>query len=385
MPAVPISSETVKCPWCGSTVIVPESLRPPRPLSFSGSAQNYPKPANPLRALYVILVSFVVVFLVWVFFILSHSNKGLKPTNIASPLNRPARVGPSPTPTATPPGLVTLSFGGSGTGPGLFKDAKGIAVDGQGNLYVSDDTLRIQKFDQTGKFIDLWTISEKGSEKLHHGPEGLLADRAGNVYVIIGGVIVKYKGSDGERLGVAHGTDYIENAAVLADGSLMIVSSKEGDDELVHLAANGKDVKRTHKFVSTVAGKEMEVEALRLAVDGLGNTFALYALGGVNGEHWYDSEDLAVYKFSPSGKYVSKFGSGGSQLGQFKMPVAIAIDNQSRVYVADQFDAIQVFADDGRYLETLKTPHTVDGMAFDAENHLYIVGSDKVSSLYVSQ
>jgi sugar lactone lactonase YvrE len=156
-----------------------------------------------LRALYVILVSLFVVFLVCVFFILSHSNKGVKPTSIASPFNRPARVGPSPspTPTATPLGLVTLSFGGSGTGPGLFKDAKGIAVDGEGNLYVSDDTLRIQKFDQTGKFIDLWTISEKGAEKLHHGPEGLLADRAGNVYVIIGGVIVKYKGSDGERLG----------------------------------------------------------------------------------------------------------------------------------------------------------------------------------------
>jgi sugar lactone lactonase YvrE len=46
---------------------------------------------------------------------------------------------------------------------------------------------------------------------------------------------------------------------------------------------------------------------------------------------------------------------------------------------------IQVFADDGRYLETIRPPHAVDGMAFDAENHLYVVGSNKVSKLQLSK
>ncbi|HEV7857263.1 MAG TPA: NHL repeat-containing protein [Pyrinomonadaceae bacterium] len=383
MPAVPISSETVKCPWCGSTVIVPESLRPRRN-SFSESAPTPPETADPLRTLFIVLGTTIFIVLLALLLPWHPTTKNVRV--VTPPIPGPSRVGPSYTPSPTPTGpIILLTFGESGTGPGLFQDAAEIALDAGGNIYVSDDTLRVQKFDAAGKFVDLWTINEKGAEKLHHGPEGLLADRAGNVYVILGGVVVKYKGENGERLGVAHGTDYIENAAVLADGSLMIVSSKGGDDELVHLGANGKDARRVHKFVSSVQGKEMTVEALRVAVDGLGNTFALYALGAVNGEHWYDSEDLAVFKFTPAGKYVSKFGSEGSAPGQFKMPNAIAIDNQSRVYVSDTFNGIEIFADDGRYLETIKPPHTVEGMAFDAENHLYIVGANKVSKLQLSK
>jgi hypothetical protein len=383
MPAVPISSETVKCPWCGSTVIVPESLRPRRN-SFGESAPTPPKTVDPLRTLFIVLGSAFFIALLAILLAPFKTTKNVRV--VTPPTSSPKRFGPSPTSSPVPAGPYTLlAFGGEGTGPGLFKDAAQIAVDAGGNIYVSDDTLRVQKFDAAGKFVDLWTINEKGAEKLHHGPEGLLADRAGNVYVILGGIIVKYKGEHGERLGVAHGTDYIENAAVLADGSLMIVSSKDGDDELVHLGANGKDVKRVHKFVSSVQGKEMTVEALRVAVDGLGNTFALYALGAVTGEHWYDSEDLAVFKFTPAGKYVSKFGSEGSAPGQFKMPSAIAIDNQSRVYVSDTFNGIEIFADDGRYLETIKPPHMVEAMAFDAENHLFIVGANKVTKLQLSK
>jgi hypothetical protein len=386
MPAVPISSETVKCPWCGSAVIVPESLRPRRN-SFSESAPAPAKSVDPLRTLFIILGSTIVVILVAVlFFPFSRSNKNVRVVQPAPPVNRPARLAPSQTPSPAPSGPITLmTFGGEGTGPGLFKDAQEVAVDAPGNVYVSDDTLRIQKFDANGKFVNLWTISEPGAEKLHEGPRRLMADRAGNVYAVIGGLIVKYNGEDGAVRGVAHGTDYIDDAAVLADGGVMIVSSKGGDDELVHLGPNGRAVKRVHKFVSNVVSKEMDVAALRIAVDGLGNTFALYALGHVYGEHWYDSEDLSVYKYTPDGKYVSKFGSGGNAAGQFKMPVAIAIDNQSRVYVSDQMGDILVFADDGRYLETIKPPHAVDGMAFDAENHLYIVGSNKVSKLQLSK
>jgi hypothetical protein len=387
MPAVQISGEAMRCPWCGSTVIVPESLRPRRN-SFDAGAPPPPPPktVDPLRTLFIILGSSLFIIFLALLVPWHKSNRNVRDVTPPPLLPRPARFTPSPVPSETPAGPITLmTFGERGTGPGLFQDAAEIALDAGGNIYVSDDTLRVQKFDAAGKFVDLWTINEKGAEKLRHGPEGLLADRAGNVYVILGGVIVKYKGENGERLGVAHGTDYIENAAVLADGSLLIVSSKDGDDELVHLGANGRDAKRVHKFVSSVAGKAMAVEALRLAVDGLGNTFALYALGDVSGEHWYDSEDLAVFKFTPAGKYVSKFGSEGSAPGQFKMPGAIAIDNQGRVYVSDTFNGIEIFADDGRYLETIKPPHAVEAMAFDAENHLFIVGANKVSKLQLSK
>lgn len=385
MPAAPIQSETVRCPWCGSTVIVPEPLRPPRPKSFTDDASTYEKSRSGLQPVHVIVgVMSLLGIMVLAGILMSGPKKASRPVSFA-PSPYP-RLTPTPRATPTPVGpTVLLTFGEKGTGHGLFKDAQELAVDAGGNIYVSDDTLRIQKFDSEGKFVNLWTISEKGAEDLHEGPHRLQADRAGNVYAVFGGIILKYDGETGERHGVAHGTDYITDAAMTADGGMMVVSSKDGDDELVHLGPNGRAVGRVHKFASTVAGKRLEPEALRLAVDGVGNTYALYALGSVYGEHWYDSEDLAVYKINPSGRYVSKFGSGGDAAGQFRMPVAIAVDNQGRVYVADQLGEIKVFADDGRYLESFKPPHTVTAMAFDAENHLYIVGSDRVSKLQLSK
>jgi sugar lactone lactonase YvrE len=111
----------------------------------------------------------------------------------------------------------------------------------------------------------------------------------------------------------------------------------------------------------------------------------MYALGSVYGEHWYDNSDLAVFRFTADGKYVDRFGGGGNEAGQFRTPNAIAVDNQSRVYVCDQSEGIHVFTADGRYLETLKTPFWVQGMAFDTANDLYVVGDNKVAKLLLSR
>ncbi|MBC7909577.1 MAG: hypothetical protein H7Y30_03695, partial [Pyrinomonadaceae bacterium] len=150
---------------------------------------------------------------------------------------------PSISPKATPTPYV-LTFGGEGTGAGLFQDAQEVAVDGSGNIYVSDDTLRIQKFDAQGKFLSLWEIPSetKYFSKIRGGPDKLLADREGKIYVVIGGVALKYDGANGEWLGAASGSDYIFDATLKADGGMVAVSAKGHDDELVVLDAKGKAV-----------------------------------------------------------------------------------------------------------------------------------------------
>src|SRR5262249_30997480 len=77
-------------------------------------------------------------------------------------------------------GKLQQTFGGAGTGSGLFQDASKLAVDGAGNIYVADNkSNRIQQFDANGKFLNVWQF-EGASDK---GPQALAADRAGNVYI----------------------------------------------------------------------------------------------------------------------------------------------------------------------------------------------------------
>jgi 6-bladed beta-propeller len=295
---------------------------------------------------------------------------------------------PTPKPTPEHDGYtVAFTFGSDGTGPGFFKDEMGVAVDGAGRIYVSDETRRVQRFDPSGKFLDTWNIptETKWYAKLKEGPRKLLVNSSGDVYAVLAGVVMKFDGETGEALGAAHGTDYIQDATLLPDGGMLIVSQKGNDDELVHLGGDGRAAHRTHRFVSSLLDKELEVEALRVAADGTGNTYALYAIGGVNGEHSYDDEDTAVFKFTPEGKYVSRFGGEGHEPGQYGPPTMIAVDNEGRVYVCESFNQIHVFAADGRFIRTLKSPHSVDAITFDSQNNLYVAGGNKVSKLVLDK
>jgi len=55
-------------------------------------------------------------------------------------------------------GKLLLSFGEPGTGEGQFGVPHGVMVSSEGLVYVSDrENSRIQRFDQDGKFVDMWT------------------------------------------------------------------------------------------------------------------------------------------------------------------------------------------------------------------------------------
>ena len=143
---------------------------------------------------------------------------------------------PTPTPAPKPDGYtVAYTIGAEGTGPGLFKDSLGVAVDGEGRIYVSDDTRRVQRFDPSGKFLNTWNIptETKWYRKLRGGPDKLLVNNTNQLYAVLSGVILKLNGETGEVLGAAHGSDYIHDAAVVPGGGLLVVSQKGDDDELV--------------------------------------------------------------------------------------------------------------------------------------------------------
>ncbi|HWW77657.1 MAG TPA: hypothetical protein VNZ44_19795, partial [Pyrinomonadaceae bacterium] len=297
-----IESPLVRCNYCNSTVVVPAELRPP--------PEPSPEPQRPSADAYgdvepkKIAITVVALILAAVGLGLLVSRCGRTSTRLGLVPPPTPRFTPNATPTPKPDGYtVAYTFGGKGTGPGLFQDEMTVAVAGDGQVYVSDESRRVQRFDSSGKFVNTWNIptETKWYEKLRGGPTKLLVNNAGQLYAVLAGVILKLDGETGEVLGAAHGSDYIHDAANAPGGGLLIVSQKGGDDELVLLGGDGRAARRTHRFVSSLLDKKLEVEALRVGADGLGETFALYAIGGVEGEHYYDDEDIAVFKFSPDG------------------------------------------------------------------------------------
>ncbi len=89
-------------------------------------------------------------------------------------------------------GRPVAQFGTKGTGPGQFNGPADIAIDQQGNMYVADtDNHRIQKLSPTGQFLQQWGNTGKfGTEVLSgdqpghfRSPHGLALDSRGNLYV----------------------------------------------------------------------------------------------------------------------------------------------------------------------------------------------------------
>jgi outer membrane protein assembly factor BamB len=66
---------------------------------------------------------------------------------------------------------------------GGFQRPHGVAVDGEGNIFVGDtDTHRIQVFDRKGNFLRMWGSKGDGQGQFDC-PRGVAVDKEGNVFV----------------------------------------------------------------------------------------------------------------------------------------------------------------------------------------------------------
>lgn len=254
---------------------------------------------------------------------------------------------------------VLLTFGSEGIGPGMFTDARSIAVDGAGRIYVGEYTGgRIQVFDPAGKFVSQWTIGDRKTLI-----RGMAADRKGTVYVVSGGGIDRYKGETGEKLEeIKYERSGADDVAVGADGGLVAAWHGSRDD-IVTFDPNGKTLLTVPAAISSASG-DSEL-SMRVAVDGAGY---IYALGRFN---------EAVFKFGRDGKFMNRFGGSGDQPGQLRAAYSIAVDGYGRVYVGDM-KGIQVFDANGRYLTLVTLKGMAFGMVFNDKNELFVVARDRV-------
>jgi len=252
-----------------------------------------------------------------------------------------------------------LTFGSEGIGPGMFTDARSIAVDGAGRIYVGEyNGGRIQVFDPAGKFVNQWTIGDRKTIL-----RGLAADRKGIVYAVHSGGIDRYQGETGEKLGqLNYERSGFDDATVAADGGL-VTAWQSNRDDIVTFDANGRVLRTIPAAISSASG-DSEL-SMRVAVDGQGY---IYALGRFNN---------GVFKFGRDGKYINRFGSSGDQPGQLRAPYSIAVDGFGRVYVGDM-KGIQVFDANGRYVTLLTLKGIAFGMVFNDKNELFVIARDHV-------
>ena len=357
---------SARCAYCHSQVALPNEVRiepivlPNIDITIGPQVTRTASKA----LIFVLLIPVIIVVIVFagVFGAISQVRRALTPlTSLRDkPIgSRPGEMGN---------GFVseTLKFGSEGIGPGMMTDARSIAVDGSGNIYVGEYSGgRIQVFDSNGKFITQWIADPKMPLR------GLAVDRKGVVYVVQRGIITRYDGKTGKSLGKLSYPegDGFDDVTATPDGGI-VAAWQRGNDDIVQFDSQGSIKQIIRKAISTPADRT-ELNT-RLAVDGRGN---IYGLG---------SFTSSVFKFSRDGKYMNRFGGPGRQPGQLSAVSAIAVDGKGRVFVSD-IQGIQVFDSDGRFVQSFRLDGVASGMTFNDQNELLVVSRSKVMKYTVNQ
>jgi DNA-binding beta-propeller fold protein YncE len=174
---------------------------------------------------------------------------------------------------------LLAEFGYYGTGEGQLQWPNSVAVDKQGNVYVSDEWLnRIAIFDSDGTFQSQWGTSGSGPGQLD-GPAGLAFDEDDNLFVV---------DSRNHRVQVF---------------------SKHGKA----MESWGKQGSGSEEF-NTPWGITIDAE------------------GAVYVADWKNSR---VQKFGKDGHFQMQFGQPGNGPHDLNHPSDVAVDDDGDVYVAD--------------------------------------------------
>jgi len=392
-----VDAPAVTCKYCGTNVPVPASLRPQTPqVIIQTSTVDYsPQYAEAVRAGQRFGCIFTIVLLliiggIAVFALVSsqtaiHSAVGEVSNTTGIDIQLP---GATPTPSFAE---VVMEFGGKGTGPGLFDDARYVTVDPDGNIFVAEyDSGRMQQFDPTGKFLRQMTIEPDRNANSY--VSGMATDYEGHLYVSRGGDILKYS-VDGELLATFPADSDTRYGPLAVDASNVIYAMNDDQEGLVKLDADGNELHRVPDLISSVDKDDFSF-SVNVAVDGTGQIYVTSGFG--NKVYVFDSQgkyidhsavgevsnttgiDIQLPGATPTPSFaevVMEFGEEGTQPGQLSSPGAIAVDGRGRIYV-DTFGGISVFNTGGAHLGDLPRDYTkgaVMGLTVDIAGDIYAV------------
>lgn len=275
-------------------------------------------------------------------------------------------------------------LGSRGVAPGQFTKPRSLVCDRDDNLYVSDMTGRVQKFDRDGHYVLQWQMPQTDLGK----PKGLGLDRDGNILVLephyqrvnhfdTSGHLLRQWGrrgtNDGEFIlprGIVQNT---RGEFYLCEYTVMERVQRFSPDRLPS-AAEPFDATR-HRPVSvwgapgTGPGEFNRAESL--------------CLGPGESVYIADSCNHRIQVFDPAGKFLRTYGKAGSNAGDFSYPYDIKVDALGQQYVCEFGNSrISVFDPQDRLLEVIGKAGRLPGeffnpwsIAFDSKGNLYVADS----------
>ena len=215
-------------------------------------------------------------------------------------------------------------FGKLGSLKGQFSNPHGIAVDGEGNVFIADCyNHRIQKFTADGQFVSTVGTEGDGPVKFSY-PKNIAFNVSNN------------------KLYVVDGRDCIQ-----------ILNS-----DLTYFSSFGR----------YGAGRGHFNNPWGIACDSTGKVFVA------------DLWNKRIQVFTKKGKFLRMFGTPGEGLGEIEGPTDIAIDNRDLLYISDIYtNRISVFTSEGDHVTSYGTGgvasvgnfRCLQGLAVDASGVVY--------------
>jgi sugar lactone lactonase YvrE len=297
-----------------------------------------------------------------------------------------------------------------GTGPGAsFDHPAGLALDGAGNLYVSDyGSSLIRKVTPAGQVTTLAGIpgvtgsaNGPGASATFWHPLGLVVDSSTNLYVAdYGNHLVRKITPDNSVStlagvagvpGSANGIDgqFNQPEAVAVDSAGYVYVADTGNAAIRRIASDGS--------ITTLAGSPGTLGNL----DGSGATALFAQPAGLcidNAGNLYVSDyfDDTIRQISPSGNVTTLAGQvgvsgsidGANSSARFWAPQGLAVDGTGKVYIADSANStIRVMTPAGVVTTLVGSPSSGSSNGFASSARFFFpqnVAVDNQNNVYVA-
>ncbi len=220
-------------------------------------------------------------------------------------------------------GTFLKTWGSSGSGAGQFNSVSGIAVD-ENSVYVVDNQLnKIQKFDFDGNFVTQWGTQGVDAGQFMY-PSGIAIGANSTVLVVdTGNSRIQQFTSEGDfvmQFGSSGSTDdtFISPMGIASDSDGNIYVTDPSSNRIKKFNSVGSFIEA---FGPNSAGITLRPHGITIDPDG-----NMYVADGDNNR---------ILRLDPTGMTLTTFGSMGIEAGQFKIAKDVVVDKFGNLFVVD--------------------------------------------------
>ncbi|MDJ1472050.1 DUF7619 domain-containing protein [Xanthocytophaga flava] len=276
----------------------------------------------------------------------------------------------------------TYSFKRS-LGPPLLLNPSCVATDQQGMLYVADIdgyNGQIMKLDSNGIILEQLVYSDYiNSSKPLDRPNGLSIDPQGNIWLSDGQIrIQKFdaKGKSlvkinpyGTRLGSADG-QFNTLLDIFADSQGNVWAADANNTRIQKFSTNGNFLA---KFGTPGSAEGKFNYPSDVCIDLQGNIWVA------------DKSNYRIQKFDKNGKFLLASGIAGPFDGAFHSPKNLVVDKDNNVWVTDtELCRIQKFDSNGKFLLKFGSQSTITGPVNGTFKNIKDIASDIKGNIWIA-